>query len=44
MSGMACVFKVMSPLFETVDYGQQFLIIGIIPNFRPLKFSAIKYY
>jgi len=41
---MAHVFKVVSPLFKTVNYSQQFLIIGIIPNFRPLEFSIIKCY
>ena len=41
---MARVLKVMSPLFKAVDYGQQFLVVGIIPNFRPLEFSAIKCY
>jgi len=44
MSGIARVLKVVSPLFKAVDYSQQFLIIGIIPNFRSLEFSAIKYY
>jgi hypothetical protein len=41
---MACVLKVMSLLFKAVDYSQQFLVIGIIPNFRPLEFSTIEYY
>jgi len=41
---MACVLKVMSPLFKAVNYSQQFLIVGIIPNFRPLEFSAVEYY
>ena len=41
---MAYVLKVMSLLFKVVDYSQQFLIIGIIPNFRPLEFSTIEYY
>ena len=44
MSGIAYILKVISPLFKVVDYSQQFLIMGIIPNFRPLEFSAIKYY
>ena len=44
MSGMARVFKIMSPLFKAVDYGQQFFIMGIIPNFRPLEFPTIEYY
>ena len=44
MSGIAYIFKVMSPLFKAVNYSQQFLIVGIIPDFRPLEFSAIKYY
>ena len=44
MSGIAHVLKVMSPLFEAVNYSQQFLIMGIIPDFRPLEFSAVKYY
>ena len=42
MSGIAYILKVISPLFKAVDYSQQFLIIGIIPNFRPLKFSTIE--
>ena len=41
---MACVLKVVSPLFKTVNYGQQFLIMGIIPNFRSLEFSTIECY
>jgi len=41
---MAYVLKVVSPLFKVVNYGQQFLIVGIIPNFRSLEFSAIEYY
>ena len=41
---MAYVLEVVSPLFKAVDYGQQFLIVGIIPNFRSLEFSAIEYY
>ena len=41
---MAYVFEVMLPLFKAVDYGQQFLIMGIIPYFRPLEFSAVEYY
>ena len=41
---MAYVLKVMSLLFKAVDYSQQFLIMGIIPNFRPLEFSTIEYY
>ena len=44
MSGIACVLKVILPLFEAVDYNQQFLVMGMIPDFRPLKFSAVKYY
>jgi len=43
MSGIARVFKVVSPLFKVVNYSQQFLIMGIIPNFKSLEFSAIKY-
>ena len=38
------MLKVMSPLIETVDYGQQFLIMGVIPDFRSLEFSTIKCY
>jgi len=38
------VLKVVSPLFKTVDYSKQFLIVGIIPDFRSLEFSAIEYY
>ena len=41
---MARVLKVISPLFEAVDYSQQFLVVGIIPDFRPLEFSAIECY
>ena len=41
---MARVLKVVSPLFKAVDYGKQFLVIGIIPNFRSLEFSTIEYY
>ena len=41
---MAYILKVMSLLFKAVDYGQQFLIVGIIPNFKPLKFSVIECY
>ena len=41
---MARVLKIMSPLFETVDYSQQFLVVGMIPDLRPLEFSAVKYY
>ena len=44
MSSIAYVLKVISPLFKVVDYSQQFLVMGIIPDFRPLKFSAIKYH
>ena len=44
MSSIARVLKVMLLLFKAVDYSQQFLIIGIIPDFRPLKFSAVKYH
>ena len=38
------MLKVVSPLFKAVNYSQQFLIIGIIPNFRSLEFFTIKYY
>ena len=41
---MACVLKVVSLLFKAVNYSQQFLIMGIIPNFRFLEFSIIEYY
>jgi len=44
MSGIAYMLKVMSPLFKVVNYSQQFLIVGIIPNFRPLEFFTIEYY
>ena len=44
MSGIAYILKVISLLFKVVDYSQQFLIVGMIPNFRPLKFSAVEYY
>ena len=44
MSSMAHVLKVILPLFKIVNYSQQFLIMGIIPDFRPLEFSTIKYY
>ena len=38
------MLKVISLLFKAVNYSQQFLIMGMIPDFRPLEFSAIKYY
>ena len=38
------MLKIMSPLFKAVDYGQQFLIMGMIPNFKPLEFPAIECY
>ena len=38
------MLKVVLPLFKVVNYGQKFLVMGIIPNFRPLEFSAIEYY
>ena len=38
------MLKVVLPLFKAVNYSQQFLIVGIIPDFRPLEFSAVKYY
>ena len=41
---MARVLKVILPLFKAVNYSQQFLIMGIIPDFRPLEFSAVKCY
>jgi len=41
---MACVLEVVSPLFKVVGYGKQFLVVGIIPNFRSLEFSAIECY
>jgi len=41
---MARVLKVVSLLFKAVNYSQQFLIVGIIPNFRSLEFSVIKCY
>jgi len=41
---MAYVIKVVLLLFKAVYYSQQFLIVGIIPNFRSLEFSAIEYY
>jgi len=41
---MARVLKVVLLLFKAVNYSQQFLIVGIIPNFRSLKFSTIEYY
>ena len=44
MSGMAYVLKVVSSLFKAVDYSQKFLIMSIIPNFKPLEFSAVEYY
>jgi hypothetical protein len=42
MSSIACVLKVILPLFKVVNYSQQFFIIGIIPDFRPLEFFAIE--
>ena len=44
MSSIAYILKVMSLLFKAVNYSQQFLIINIIPNFRPLKLFIIEYY
>ncbi len=44
MSGMAYMLKVISPLIEAVNYSQQFLVVGVIPNFKSLEFSTIKYY
>jgi len=41
---MACVLKVVLLLFKVVNYGKQFLIMGIISNFRSLEFSTIKCY
>ena len=41
---MAYMLKVVPPLFKVINYGQQFLIMSIIPNFRSLKFSAIECY
>jgi len=41
---MTYILKVMLLLFKVINYNKQFLIIGIIPNFMPLEFSAIKYY
>ena len=38
------MLKVVLPLFKAVNYGKQFLIVGIIPNFRSLEFFAIEYY
>ena len=38
------MLKVVSPLFKAVNYSQQFLIMGIIPNFKFLGFSTIEYY
>ena len=43
MSNIAHILKVILLLFKTVNYSQQFLIIGIIPNFRLLEFSTIEY-
>ena len=44
ISNIACVLKVISPLFKAINYSQQFLIVGMIPDFRPLEFSAVEYY
>jgi len=44
MSGITHILKVMPPLFKTVNYSKQFLIVGIISNFKPLEFFVIKYY
>jgi len=41
---MAYILKVVLPLFKVVNYGKQFLVIGIIPNFKFLEFSAIECY
>ena len=41
---MAYVLKIMLLLFKVVDYGQQFFIMGMIPDFRPLEFPAVECY
>ena len=41
---MARVLKVISPLFKVVNHSQQFLIIGIISNLKPLEFFTIECY
>jgi len=41
---MACVLKIILLLFEVVDYNKQFLIVGIILNFKSLEFSAVECY
>jgi len=38
------MLKVVLLLFKAVNYSQQFLIIGVIPNFKSLGFSAIECY
>ena len=44
MSGMAYMLKVMSPLIKAVNYSQQFLVMGVIPDFKSLEFFIIKCY
>ena len=44
MSGMAYVLKVISLLIKIVNYGQQFLVMNIILDFKSFEFSTIKYY
>ena len=44
ISSIAYILKIVSPLFKAVNYGQQFFVISIIPNFRPLEFSVVEYY
>ncbi len=44
MSGMAYMLKVVLPLIKAVDYSQQFLVMGVIPNFKSFEFSVVKCY
>ena len=44
MSGITCMLKVMSLLIEAVDYGQQFLVMGVILDFKSFEFSTMKCY
>jgi len=44
MSGITYMLKVILLLFKIVNYNKQFLIMGIIPNFKSLGFSTVKCY
>ena len=38
------MFEVVLPLIKAVDYSQQFLVVGVIPDFRSFKLSTVEYY